>query len=406
MGRRVIAFLAGLCVFAACGLGEVGVVDQEKGDDIWIGPGNTVVGDSTEPGVGKKTWYTVGVDYPEGYDWRVDAEKGSVKCSLVVFANGIAMMKVPVGDKYEVSSDPDMHRMIGSSLYTYYSTADETVIKRNGEQMFRYKGREMIVDMVVREDNIYTLGQSRDSSGFSLRENGRILLERSSGYPFQHLQVCDDGLSFAFCEILGSGDIAQERYYHYLSGEVCQVAVREDIKKVWDIIFLNDKLCYLASMVGISTPVLAVGNELSPLKVPLTLELRNCRFMPDANDLNIEGILYHKRLKVFSGLWKGTECKRAFSPGYIVASMCGWDDALGCVLNSPLQGSGGIIYRGGESWAIPDGYMSMGGQTVAVVDGMFHVGLTSKTGDGVAVWVDNEMKPLKINGFISHMSVD
>ena len=159
-------------------------------------------------------------------------------------------------------------------------------------------------------------------------------------------------------------------------------------------------------MVGISTPVLAVGNELSPLKVPLTLELRNCRFMPDANDLNIEGILYHKRLKVFSGLWKGTECKRAFSPGYIVASMCGWDDALGCVLNSPLQGSGGIIYRGGESWAIPDGYMSMGGQTVAVIDGMFHVGLTSKTGDGVAVWVDNEMKPLKINGFISHMSVD
>jgi hypothetical protein len=41
-----------------------------------------------------------------------------------------------------------------------------------------------------------------------------------------------------------------------------------------------------------------------------------------------------------------------------------------------------------------------------LVDGILYVGLTSESGNAAAVWVDNEMKPLKINGFISHISVN
>ena len=55
---------------------------------------------------------------------------------------------------------------------------------------------------------------------------------------------------------------------------------------------------------------------------------------------------------------------------------------------------------------VPEGYMSMGGRTMIVVDGMLYVGLTSETSESPAVWVENEMKPLKINGFISHLSSD
>jgi hypothetical protein len=50
--------------------------------------------------------------------------------------------------------------------------------------------------------------------------------------------------------------------------------------------------------------------------------------------------------------------------------------------------------------------MSMGGRSMELIDGMLYVGLTSTSGGNAAVWVDNEMKPLKINGFISYMSSD
>ena len=389
----------------SCGLEEVGT-EHDADEDAWRGPGSIVAGNGDGVGVGKKDWYAVGVDYKEGYDWRVDQEKGSVRCSLVVFVNGIPMMKVAAGDKYEVSADPDMHRMIGNNLYTDYSTDSETVIKRNGETLFRYPAREAIVDMSVDGDCVYTLGQSRGGDGFSFRANGQPLMEKAGGYVFPHLYRGEDGYSFAFCEIIGKGDKATERYYHYLAGESVQVAVREDIIKVWDIVYRDDKLCYLASMVGISSPVLAVDGVLSPLMVPENTEVKSCRFLPGTQNLDIECMLLQRRKRLFSGLWRGCDLVAAFPSGYTVASMCSGYDGLSCILNSSGADAPGIIYRCGESYEVPAGYISMGGRSMVMVDGLLHVGLTSKSEGGAAVWVENEMKPMKINGFISHISAD
>ena len=407
MGRKIAIFLTLLGALFSCGISEIGG-GQGTTDDVWHGPGNVVVGSGSgsEPGVGKKAWYAVGVDYPQGYDWRADLEEGSVRCSLVVFVNGVPLMKLPVGDKYEVSDDPDMHRMIGGSLYTDFSTESETVIKRNGEPLFRYPGREMIVGMVVEKDLVYTLGQSRDGGGFSFRVNGEELLFRSDGYVFPHLQRCEDGFSFSFCETIGSGDNAKECYYHYFAGEICQVAVREDIKKVWDIKYHDEKLCYLASLVGISEPVLAVGSVLNPLSVPANTDVKSCRFVSEFDGLDIEGMMSQRRKLIFSGLWKNCDLVKVFPSGYTVASHCAYDEELCCVLNASNQSKCGIIYRSGEMFDVPEGYMSMGGRTMVVVDGMLYVGLTSETSESPAVWVENEMKPLKINGFISHISSD
>ena len=400
-------FLFFVCCWASvsCGLDQVGA-EKDTQDDVWVGPGNLVVGNDKEPGVGKKVWYAVGVDYPQGYDWRTDDEKESVKCSLVVFANGVPLMKLPSGDGYEISADPDMHRMIGANLYTDYSTETETVIRRNGEQLFRYPGREVLVDLVVEEDNVYTLGQSRDGKGFSFRVNGEELFQRSNGYLFEHLQRCEDGFSFSFCEIIGTGDNAKERYYHYLAGEVCQVAVREDINKVLDVVFLDGKVCYLSFMVGFSEPVLAIGDELSPLTVPENMKVTSCRFVSGDSGLYIEGLMFQKRKMIFSALWQNTDLIKTFPSGYTVASYSVCDNSLNCILNSSIREKSGIIYRNGEWFDLPEGYMSMGGRTMVVVDGLLYVGVTSEVDGNPAIWVENEMKPLKINGFISHISAD
>lgn len=393
-----------LFVAVSCGLKEIGS-QPVVGDGIWIGPGSALVGNGSEAEDKPTVWYAVGVDYPQEYDWRADVEKGSVKCSLVVFADGVPMMKLPVGDAYEVSSDPDMHRMVRGDLYTDYSTQYETVIKRNGEEIIRYMGREMIVDMAVEGDFVYTLGFSRSGTGFAFRRNGEVLLERASGYAFPRVQRVEDGFSFAFYEESSSGNRIHHKYYHYLAGEVCPLSVPDDVIKVWDVLLYEDRVCYLASEHGVRSPVLVTGEDRHSLKVEKGAEAVNCRFIDDGGELYIEGIMSREEGGLSSAIWKGPDLVEVFPEGYTVASACGYDDEIACVLNGSGIFPQGIIYYGGENVTMPSGYVSMGGQTVVMSNGMLCVGLTSKKGSDAAVWVKDELKPLKINGFISHMSV-
>ena len=403
MGRKIYVLLATLVVVVSCGLEEIGGASGAD-DGVWIGPGSIVGGGGS--GVGQKVWYAVGVDYPQDYDWRADEECGSVRCSLVVFANGIPMMKVPVGKDYEVSSDPDTHRMIGRSLYTDYSSDAETVIKRDGVQLFRYEGREMIVDMRERDGDVYTLGQARDGRGFSFRCNGEEMLSRASGYLFTGFQQCEDGFDFAFCEQIGSGADAVERYYCYCSGEVFQIAVREDIGKVWDIMMYEGRASYVASLVGVSDPVLFHADAATTLDVPSGSQVSSCRFIAGGQAPKIEILLSQKNGQPQTALWGAVTGEALFPEGYALASACRSEDSVSCALNPPESSQLGIIYRFGEQIPMPQGYISMGGESMALVDGMLYVGLTSVVGENAAVWVDKEMKPLKINGFISCISSD
>ncbi len=403
MGRtKIIAFWVLVTLSVACGLEETGH-NPGAGDGIWIGPGSIVGGSGSGAEEGRnEVWYTVGVDYPEGYDWRSDEEKESVRCSLVVFADGIPMMKVPVGQEYEISSDPDMHRMLGGNLYTDYSTAEETVIKRNGTQAFRYAGNEMIVGMAVEGDYVYTLGLSRGGAGFSFRRNGEVLLERKNCHAYPRLQRVEDGFSLAFYEPV-DGQM-RDRCFHYMAGEVCEVALRKDVVKVWDVICHQDKLCYLASVLGSSDPMIVAGSEKYELEVPKGMQVQSCRFIEGEDELYVEGIVRNDG-GISSALWKMNDLQEVFPSGYIVSAFCLGNDVLACVLNASSEISPGIIYCGGESCNMPLGYMSMGGQSIVMSDGFLYAGLTSKKGNNGAVWTEKEMKPLKINGFISHMSV-
>ena len=409
MKRNLFTALVGLCLTMSCGLEEIGG-SLDNGNGVWLGPGGIISGSGSESGdgIGKKVWYAVGVDYPEGYDWRTDEQNGSVRCSLVVFANGVPMMKVPVGEEYEVSADPDMYRMFGKNLFTDYSTDSETVIKKNGVQLFRYEGREMIVDMVVDGEDIYTLGQSREGRGFSFRKNGEVLLERASGYSFPKIHKSSAGWCFAFCETIGSGNDLKERYFCYSQGDVFQIAVREDVKWVSDVTLVDGEVCYIAALVGISAPVLVKGDDVITLGLSAGSEVMSCRFI-HGGDLKIEGVISQKDKELFSGLWHESKLVKMFSPGYTVTSFCEYNGEVSCVLNSSNSALDGIIYRCGETLTMPKGYMSLGGKSMAMVDGILYVGLTPSASPDesscAAVWVDNEMKPLKINGFISHISV-
>lgn len=404
-----MAFL--VAILPSCGLVEIGGAGGGK-HDIWTGPG-TGAGTGTGTGSGgagdkgKYVCYVTGFDYPDGYDWKADPESGIVKCSLVVFADMVPVMKVPVGEKYEVGPDPDMHRIIDGHLYTDWSTADETVIKKDGRLLFRYPGREMMCGFIVDGDDVYTLGQDRGGGGFTYRKNGEILLERKSGHVFGHLRSDDAGISFAFCEPVGSGSSVQGRYYNVLGGSVSQVAVREDVRNVFDVICRDGQVSYIASLVGIPEPVVVSGGKMEALDMPSGTRMTACRFVDAPGDLSyVEGILSSDGLPVTGSIWRNGRLYRMFDPGYTASSLCAWEDGICCILSSASGNMPAMIMRFGEISPVPDGYAMMGYCPIAVVNGILHVGLSSRSGMRPALWKDGNVNELDINGYISSIYVN
>lgn len=384
----------------SCGLEEIGTPGRNDGGGIWTGPGMNAGKDDPD----KTVWYVTLLDYPDGYDWRADKEKGSVKCSLVVLANGIPMMRIPVGDTYEVASDPDMHRIIDGHVYTDFSTESETVIKKDGREIFRYSGRESICGMTVDSMNVHTLGQNRDGSGFSYRINGEVALERSQGRTFGRLQRDGDDICFAFAEPVGSADGTIERYYHVRNGAVNQTALREDVKRVWDIISRQGEVCYLADVIGIGAPVFFAGDHMETLSMPASSSMVACRLCVSAEKSVVEGIYSLQGRNLTGGIWVTPRECHPFPSGLALASICLSEGSVVCVLNPSASLMTGRIYLNGEYHPLPSGYSSMGFNTVMMADGILQAGLSSRTCAKPVIWRDGVLDTLDYNGYISSVT--
>lgn len=203
----VLALCAGVLMCAMCG----------KDADCPDGGNHEEV-----PPPHSDTLYVTGVEYPAGYDWVKDPEYGTVPCRLFMEKEGERIVEIPVGYSYETASDPDMHRCAKGHLYTDYSTDSETVIKRDGVELFRYPGREMISGFYVSDStDVYTLGQPRSGgSGFTFRRNGEVLLDVPSGCAVSDISEKDGRLYLVYRTDALSDGSGRERqgYYIYADG--------------------------------------------------------------------------------------------------------------------------------------------------------------------------------------------
>lgn len=397
-----LLFAVVLLAVASCGLKEVGEPVRRPSEGVWTGPGANVGKEDPD----KTVCYITLIDYPGGYDWRADREKGSVKCSLVVLANGLPMMKVPVGDEYETSSDPDMHRMIGGHLYTDYSTDSETVIKKDGKMLFRYPGRELICGMLVDSSGVYTLGHPRDGDGFTYRRNGEILLERSAGRSFERLYRDRADICFSFSEPVASSAEEIERYYHVRNGEITQVALREDVKKVWDITSDEGIVYYVADIVGVDDPVVFAGAGMTVLDMPESASMAGCRILADSEVVCVEGISVSQGRPLNAFLWTNSNGYYAFKTGLTMSSANCSGGSVFCVLNSPSLTICGQIYLNGDIVSAPFNYTSMSSRTAVMADGILYVGLSSKPGARPQIWKDGVLEKLDYNGYICSVTTN
>lgn len=397
---RVLFIAIMLLAAVSCGIDEP--VMPGRNDGVWTGPGMNEGKEDPD----KTVWYVTLLDYPDGYDWRADKDKGSVKCSLVVLANGIPMMKIPVGDRYETASDPDMHRILGGHIYTDYSSEDETVVKKDGKMLFRYPGREIICGMVVDSSGIHTLGEKRDGQGFSYRINGNLILERFSGRTFGRLQKDGNDICFAFSETVGSAADGVQRYYHVRNGDVSQTALREDVKHVWDIVSYGGEVIYLADIVGVAAPVLFHSESMELLHMPASTRMTACRLAIAEGRPVLEGIYASPGKSLTGGIWRRPDQCHAFPEGLSLSSMCLRDGSISCILNPSSSSHPGKIFHNDVYHNLPDGYHSMGSNTVMFADGILQAGLSSKSCGKPVIWRDGQSDTLDYNGYVTFVTTN
>ena len=390
-------FCAVILVMTSCGLAEIGGGDNSASvlGGIWGGPLNEGTSGALD-----QICYVTALDYQKGYDWKSDTSRESVKCSLVVYADGKLIMKVPVGDIYETSADPDMHRVIDGQLYTDYSTDSETVIRKNGVTLFRYPGREAICGMQIRSDDVYTLGQNRSWDGFAYRRNGEVIFSRSAGAVMGQLRNAGDSLCFAYYDRIQSADGDIERYYTVCEGKVTQIAVRADIKKVWDIISSDRSAVYLASVVGVDTPVLIDGDKMTAVSMHKSAVVLSASLFESGGSIGAE-IMYRLGGNLNTLLWFNGMVATTFPTGMMISSLYMQDNGICCAVNPAVPGNKGVIYRCGERFDMPLGYNCVGSGAVSMVNGILHAGLSSVNSERPVLWKDGQLDTLMINGYIS-----
>lgn len=189
--------------------------------------------------------YVCAVETPPGYDWQRDSAAGSIEGSLLVFKNGQEVLKIPCGHSALVSSDPDTHHLLGGDLYTEYSTSTQTIIKKNGEELYRYQGREYLRGLLLCGGNLWALSSGRGGDGFSLRKNGEVVLRRESGKVIGNDNLQPDALLY-----LDGGDepcfaFVSENSYYIARGAQTEELTLPANGRVLDIRIASDEPAFL-----------------------------------------------------------------------------------------------------------------------------------------------------------------
>lgn len=383
--------LPAVLLMIACGISEVGKFSDESEVDILDGIGNSV----------RKVCCVTGVEYPAGYDWYDVSSEMPAKCSLVVFADAVPIMKIPVGDGYEISPDPESHKMSQGHLYTFFSKNGISVVKKNGRPLFRYEGDEVLFDMLIRDESVYTLTGKR-SGGFSYRKDGHPLVERLSGELFGRLWEDGDSVCFSFAHPVVQTDRVEMKYYLSVDSEVKPVGFAPEVDKVWDICSRRGRPVSLVTSRRWNAVVMYEENGRKEISLPRSAQMLSCKMFPADSLIGVECVYSYDDGSCESGIWiEGAEYIR-FEAGRSISALSYSNGNAYCVLNP--EEDKGMIFDAGELHEMPPGYSCMGSRTIAVSDDGMYVAMSSRKGDRPVIWCDGELDTLKMNGYLCTVS--
>ena len=334
-GRAILKALP-ICLFCLCS----GPVELDRSVSEKVENGTTPGGGEEEIIV-RKDRYVTGIEYPDGYDWYPDLGYSADGAVLFLMRNGTRILELPVGYEHHVSVDADMHRCVDGHLYTDFSTDEETIVKKDGIEMFRFFGREMIVSLIERPDGIYTLGQPRSGTGWVYRQNGEILLYKGSGKILHGLHMDGESICFSYQDVIFSGAESQSLYYLVVNGIPTAVRATDDVTGIDDIVRIDGTICYIASIETLAGRVLFRGPDPYALKMPSDATgITECRIILDDGEIFVSGNMSGVGSSGYGdSFWKGTELMDSASGYYKVYGSCIDGGKCYYVCREPYEGS-------------------------------------------------------------------
>ena len=230
--------------------------------------------------------YITGIEYPQGYDWRNENQSKDINCKLFVLEEGKdRILEVEVAPENHISAALDMHRVIKGNLYTDYSTDTETIIKKNGEELFRYPKREGLNGFLIKDKNVYTLGYSRNGIGWSYRKNGEVIIEKENGYPTSELYEDDGKICFSYNELLGNNTENVLKSYMAIDGISREIGKNNSITEIYDSRMVNGQLIYICKTSKINSPVLYIEESSQILKHITPIKIQNLKINKDRDSI-------------------------------------------------------------------------------------------------------------------------
>ena len=398
--RKVLTWIIILETIIGCtGLKEI--ISHETEEDIWTGPGANIEGNPS-----RNVCYMTGIDYPQGYDWTdTSKEEENVRCSLMAFADGVPMLKIPIGEGYEISADPDMHKVMDGHLFTIFCTDGYTSIRKDGKAFIRYEGEEILRAMTADGENIHTLSVSRDGKGFTYRKNGELVLERRTGYAFERLHIDSDRMCFAFCQPVATTEGASNRYYIVRDGRSSIVKFDDDVTVVWDIMSHSGKTCALVSSGPWNTTELLIGDDRTAVGLPYGSKMLSCSLFSYGSEVGVQGLYSDEEGNLSSGIWVGGHEYMLFETGQPIAGLCSSEKDICCVLNPDSAGHTGTIFKSGKSWDMPEGYHFRGNNPIVTSNGELYIGLSSTTGSNPVLWKNGNVTEIRLNGPVCNLAL-
>lgn len=328
------------------------------------------------------------IRYEDGYDWNKDAEYGRAPCSLLLFVGDSLALNLPVGETHARASDSDMHHLVGADLYEDYSTKSETIVSKNGVELFRLPSREMICDLRVIGEGLYTLGSPREGGGYILRKDGDIIAQSPNIYPKGKLY--EDGGALIFNAVN-----KEKEFYVVENGAATLLSSPSDTQAILDYrrikaeeaLIGDSKFLSFFAYGGKSHTFLCMGGR----------------------DYRPKKILYDGLSVLF---W-----------GYSCGQFCVWNESAEVLLLCPNKATAEAVAIEGDdvrallespdAWHIltsegltdlPKGYRPHSSRAMLLDKGKLYLSLVDNEGHA-AIWMDGRVVPLGFNGYVDGFSI-
>lgn len=392
---RTIIICVAVCMVVSCGMEEIGMAPHTNSEGIWTGPS------ISDP---YNVCYMTAIDYPDGYDWRSDPEKGSVNCKLVLFADGTPVLKIPVGESCMVSTDEKRHRVLEGQLYTDYTDGIRTVVKKNGKVLYVCETAETVENMIVSDGRLHSLCVPLSGVGFRYRVDGQVVVEREDGKLYGRMTVYNDTVSFCFSQNIKTGQGTKSNSYCVKNGKVQKVEVGETVSHVWDMMFHQGQIYMVVTYNDSYGPVLVTGQKKEVVNYFLTQDMLFCRFMDSERMCVNARCIYATSNYMTDFLWFENSHWYMYRIAEHLSSIYVDGESHNATIN-PESNNAGFIFKGTKAYEMPEGYFVRGQNPIARKDSLLIVGLTSMTGGPPMIWTDESIDTLDINGYITGMSI-